>query len=470
MKRAQVALLATLLALFFGNATGASDSGAPVHITAKQDRERLLKLLGLTDAQMRPRPATDPKAPDATNYDETKVHVYQNLPDALAMKDGRRVTSAKMWWDERRPQIVADFEHEILGRAPRDLPNVQWEVVNTTPSTYKGRAVVTKRLVGHVDNSRDPLIPVNIEMLLTTPASPPAPVPVIMELAFAPTFESALQGPILGEPGKWGVPWQPVLDRGWGFAILSPTSFQADNGAGLTQGIIGLMNKGEPRGLDEWGTLRAWAWGASRALDYLETDKAVDAKQVGLEGHSRFGKEVLVAMAYDPRFAIGYSSSSGEGGAKLYRHIFGEQITNLAGSDLYHWFNGNFLRYGGPLNEGNLPVDAHELIALCAPRPLFIGGGSSVGDGYAEPGGDAWADTRGMFLAEVAASPVYRLLGKTGLETTTYPPVGTALIRGNLGFRQHADGHTPVPNWPAFLDFASRYLQVGPSKRPSSRD
>jgi len=460
MKHARIAVLAVLFALPFAYATQTRDSGAPVHLTAQQDRERLLKLLGLTDAQMRPRPAGNPKAPDATNYDEAKANVYPNLPDPLVMKDGRRVTTAKMWWDERRPQIIAAFEHEILGRAPQDLPKVRWEVVSTTPATYKGNAVVTRRLRGHVDNTRDPLIPVNIDMLLTTPAHAPGPVPVIMELAFAPTFESALKGPILGEPEKWGVPWQPVLDRGWGFAILSPTSFQADNGAGLTEGIIGLMNKGQPRGLDDWGALRAWAWGASRALDYLETDKSVDARQVGLEGHSRFGKEVLVAMAYDPRFAIGYSSSSGEGGAKLYRHIFGEQMTNLASPDLYHWFDGNFLRYGGPLNEGDLPVDAHELIALCAPRPLFIGGGSSVGDGYAEPGGDAWADTRGMFLAEVAAGPVYKLLGKTGLQTTTYPAVGTALIRGNLGFRQHPDGHTPVPNWPAFLEFASHYLHA----------
>ncbi len=181
---------------------------------------------------------------------------------------------------------------------------------------------------------------------------------------------------------------------------------------GLTEGIIGLMNKGQPRGLDDWGTLRAWAWGASRAIDYLETDPAVDAHQVGVEGHSRFGKTALVAMAYDPRFAIVYSSSSGEGGAKLYRHIFGEQMPDLANTPLYHWFDGNFLRYGGPLTPADLPVDNHELIALCAPRPVFIGGGATTGDGYADQSGDAWADPQGMFLAEVAAGPVYRLLAQ----------------------------------------------------------
>jgi hypothetical protein len=218
------------------------------------------------------------------------------------------------------------------------------------------------------------------------------------------------------------------------------------------------MNHGQPRALDDWGALRAWAWGASRAMDYLATDSAVDAKHVGLEGHSRFGKAALVAMAYDPRFAIVYSSSSGEGGAKLYRHIFGEQMANVTGPSLYHWFDGNFLRYGGPLTPGDLPVDNHELIALCAPRPVFIGGGASTGDGYADPRGDAWADAKGMFLAEVAAGPVYRLLGARDLGTTEFPPAETAVVSGDLGFRQHALGHTPVPNWPAFLDFASRYF------------
>ena len=186
----------------------------------------------------------------------------------------------------------------------------------------------------------------------------------------------------------------------------------------------------------------------------------MDAKQVGLAGHSRFGKAVLVAMAYDPSFAIGYISSSGEGGAKLYRHIYGEQIPNLASASLYHWFDGNFLRYAGKLNAGDLPVDNHELIALCAPRPLFIGGGSDAGDGYANPNGDAWADPRGMFLAELAAGPVYRLAGAKDLGTTEFPPIGMAIASGDLAFRQHEGGHSPQPNWASFLDFASRYLHA----------
>jgi len=250
-----------------------------------------------------------------------------------------------------------------------------------------------------------------------------------------------------------GPTWQQqVLARGWGYAEYIPTSVQPDNGAGLTQGIIGLANKGQPRKLDDWGALKAWAWGASRCLDYFETDKDVDAKQVGIEGHSRYGKASLVAMAYDPRFAIGYISSSGEAGAKLWRHIFGEEVGNITAAVSYHWMAGNFLKYGGPLNTGDLPIDANELIALCAPRPVFISGGATDGDG--------WVDAKGMFLAAAGAGPVYKLLGKKDLGTTIFPPIETALIDGDIAFRQHSAGHTPAPNWPTFLEFAGRYLHA----------
>jgi hypothetical protein len=229
---------------------------------------------------------------------------------------------------------------------------------------------------------------------------------------------------------------------------------QADNGAGLTEGIIGQVNKGQTRKLDDWGALRAWAWGASRALDYFETDKSVDAKQVGIEGHSRYGKATLVTMAYDPRFAIAYVSSSGEGGAKLYRRNFGEQVGNVAGIGEYHWMAGNFVKYAGLLTENDLPVDSHELIALCAPRPVFISSGALQGDG--------WVDAKGMFLAAAGAGPVYRLLGKKDLGVTEFPPIETPLIDGDVAFRQHSGGHTPGPNWPTFLAFASRYLKSPP--------
>ena len=422
---------------------------------AERDHQRLMDLLGIKE--LRHKADQDPHSPYAVNYDETKANVYPSLPDPLLLKNGKRVTTAQQWWTERRPEIVEDFDREILGRVPANVPKVTWEVASTTQEKVGDVPVVTKKLVGHVDNSAYPRITVKIEVILTTPANAAGPVPVIMELAFSNEFlaANAKNTPEMmpGGPGNEGPTWQQqVLARGWGYAILSPAGFQADNGAGLTEGIIGLTNKGQPRKLDEWGTLRAWAWGASRVMDYFETDKAVDAKQVGLEGHSRFGKTALVAMAYDPRFAIAYISSSGTGGAKLYRHLLGELTENLAATGEYHWMAGNFLKYAGPLTAGDLPVDAHELIALSAPRPVFIGAGSF--------NGDEWADPRGMFMAAVAAGPVYRLLGKKDLGTTSFPPIKTALTAGDLAFRQHSAGHTPGPNWPVFLDFASRYLHT----------
>jgi hypothetical protein len=178
----------------------------------------------------------------------------------------------------------------------------------------------------------------------------------------------------------------------------------------------------------------------------------VNAKEVGLEGHSRYGKATVVAMAYDERFAVAFVSSSGEGGAKLHRRNFGELVENVAGSGEYHWMAGNFMKYAGPLNWNDLPVDSHELVALCAPRPVFISAGT--------PGaGDGWVDAKGSFLAAVGAGPVYKLLGKKDMGASEFPPVETALIDGDVAFRQHNAGHTPGPNWPTFITFASRYLK-----------
>jgi hypothetical protein len=419
----------------------------------------MMDLLGIKE--LRPGASASGKGSNPVNYDESKANIYPNLPDPLVLNGGKRVTTAKVWWNVRRPQIIELFDREILGRVPAHLPAVTWKVVSTTQEKNGEIPVITKTLVGHVDNASDPAINVDIEVTLTTPADAKGPVPVMMELTFSRQFLASIARTIPemapGAQANQGPTWQQqVLARGWGYAEFVPTSVQPDNGAGLTQGIIGLANHGQSRAPDDWGALRAWAWGASRALDYFETDPAVDARQVGITGHSRYGKAALVTMAYDPRFAIGYISSSGEAGAKLYRHHFGEEIGNIAGSSEYHWMDGNFLRYDGPLTVADLPVDAHELIALCAPRPVFIGGGATKGDG--------WADAEGSFLAAVAASPVYTLLGKKDLGTTDYPPIETALISGDLGFRQHTGGHTPVPNWPTFIEFASRYLHAPEAK------
>ncbi len=411
------------------------------------DYQNMLDQLGIKTIRQGAN-GNDPKAPNAANYDEAKANPFPDLPDPLGMKNGKSVTSAKTWWKKRRPEIVEDFDREIYGRMPQNTPKVKWEVTEIKNDTVGKYKVIAKTMVGHVDNSGYPSVNVDIRMTLTTPAEAKEPVPVIMEFGFI--FPPGFRMPAMPNASKEPTWQQQLLEKGWGFAIILPNSIQADNGAGLTQGIIGLMNKGKYRKPDDWGSLRAWAWGASRALDYFETDKAVNARQVGIEGHSRYGKATLVTMAYDSRFAIAFVSSSGEGGAKLHRRNAGELVENVASSGEYHWMAGNFIKYAGPLTPKDMPVDSHELIAMCAPRPVFISSGEK---------GDGWVDAKGMFMAAVAAGPVYKLLGKKDLGTTIFPHVETPLMDGDLTFRQHSSGHTPAPNWPIFIRFAEKYFK-----------
>ncbi len=380
------------------------------------------------------------------NYDEAKANPYPKLPNPFVMSDGKPVKNAAMWWKVRRPQIVREFNNEIYGWAPKHTPPVHWEVISRRDTTIGKVEAVTRQLVGHVDNTIDPKINVNIKLTLTLPAKVTHPVPVI--LAFSFDFPPGFHFP--GMPVPKGPSWQEqVLERGWGAAVYDPTSVQPDNGAGLSEGIIGLMNKRKLRKPGQWGALRAWAWGASQCLNYFETDKAIDAKKVGLEGLSRYGKAVLVTMAYDQRFAIVLVGSSGKGGAALFRRNYGEDMGNICSSGEYHWFAGNLLKY--VLHPDKLSVDSNELFALCAPRPVFVSCGSPLVEGR-------WVDDRGQFMAEAAANPVYEFLGKKGLGTDTMPPMGTPLMKGTLAFRQHHGAHTVVPNWPYFLKFAARYF------------
>ncbi len=429
---------------------------APVQLTAAQDHQRLLDLLHIT--ALRPGVKQQATAANPVNYDESKANPWPNLPNPLVLNDGKPVTSAKIWQTQRRPELLELFDREYLGRVPVNAPAVHWQVVSATPGTDGGIATITRKLIGHVDNSAYPPITVDIEASLTLAASASAkkPAPVILEFTFENYPQPPGRAPAPTPPEKLPTWKQQVLAKGWGYVLLYPTTLQADNGAGLTQGIIGLANHGQPRKLDDWGCLRAWAWGGSRLMDYLETNKSIDAHHVAVEGHSRFGKTALVAMAYDSRFAVAYISSSGAGGSALARHRFGEQLENIAAPGEYHWMAGNYLKYAEltPTEQtpADLPIDTHEPIGLCAPRAVFIGGGNFKDDG--------WADTRGSFLAEVAAGPIYKLLGKKGLGTATYPPIETALITGDLGFRQHSEGHTSIPNWPTFIEFASRSMKT----------
>ncbi|HEY0301039.1 MAG TPA: hypothetical protein VGC36_06900 [Rhizomicrobium sp.] len=406
---------------------------------AERDRQRILNQLHIKT--LRPGVSSDPAAPNAANYDEAKANPYPRLPDPLRLKDGRLVASRDMWWQQRRQEITDDIEREIYGQLQASAPILNWTVADTRSERVGVIATTRRYLVAHASAGA---IGIDARMIVTLPAKATGPVPLILLL----TDGNA----------KWRQPstWrEQVLAKGWGAAVLDVTSVQPDSSAGLTRGVIGLVAGGKPRGQYDWGVLRAWAWGASRAMDYFEGDPAIDPVHIGIAGHSRYGKAALIAMAYDPRYSIAYISSSGAGGAALLRRNFGERIENLAGVAEYHRFGPRFLTYAGPKTANDLPVDAHELIALAAPRPIFFGAGAN---------GDNWADPQGMFMAAAAAGPVYELLGKKGLGAAMLPPVGKPLTTGELAFALHREGHTMEPNWPSFLRYAQRYFKPPPKK------
>jgi len=457
--------MGALLALLIAVPSSSSAQNQPV-AGAKSDRpdyipqgyddfQNMLDQLGIKKM----RPGRDGRAKD-TSDEATANPYHESMPDVLTCKDGTKVDSADQW-PRRRAEILEDFEREVYGRIPQNVPQVRWDVASTTEGESRGIATITKSLVGNVDNSAFPQANVAIQASFTVPKQAKGRVPIILQFGFG-----------FGFGGRGGAnPWtQQALDRGWGYGTINPNSIQPDNNR-LREGVIGLTNKGEPRGPEDWGALRAWAWGVSRLIDYFEAnpDSGVDPTKVSITGVSRYGKAALVATAFDTRIAAGFVASSGGGGAKLFRRDFGELLENLASRGGYHWMAGNFLKYAadeaafGKKTVADLPVDQHELIALCAPRPCFISYG-------VVPGDPNWVDAHGSFMAGVLAGPAYRLLGKKDFGTPgdyltdEMPPVNT-LIGGELAWRQHDGGHTNVPNFPAFFEWAGRYISTpGPVK------
>jgi len=428
-----------------------------------RDRQRLMDLLGIKEPSNLPPEDSDPARPPSVhrdphnsarwtddadrlvvrsawghwvNYDEAKAETGLALPDPLVLKSGERVTNAETWWKRRRPEIANDFANEIYGKIPAATPGVRWELVEEDRHALADTAIC-KRIVGYVDNTSYPSVAPKIELALYLPRAAKTPVPVVVMIGGF-NFPDEPAGPS---------PLEQTIKHGWGFANYEPRTLQADHGAGLTEGVIGLVNRGQPRTPEQWGAIGAWSWGLSRLLDYFATVPQIDSRRLAVEGHSRFGKTALVAGGLDPRWAIVYSSCSGEGGAKLHRHDFGESLDLVAAPSLYHWMAGNFLKYAG--HWGDLPIDQHELIALIAPRPVFVTGGT----------GDPWADSVGMFRACVAASPVFRLLGAKGLERETMPAPDETLFNGDLVFRNHRGGHFDQIDWAAFLQFADKYFK-----------
>ena len=494
-----VLLFAAAAAAFSQNAS------APVTFTSEQDHQNMMDQLGIK--ALRPGPSGNDNAPTHANYDGSKANPYPEIPDPLTLNSGQKVTTAKQWWDQRRPEILEAYSKYVYGRVPANVPKVNWtattdrEMIGFTP-------VIAKDLIGMVDNSDYPAISVKIHATLVVPANAKGPVPTLimfgpagfpnpneprgedldhlnaaMKLlliqqdpslqkvfdehpAWLPFKNTPFSPPQLNADGDPPNTWQLVA-AGWGFVLLDPASVQADNGAGITRGIIGLVNKGQPRKPEDWGALRAWAWGASQVLDYLGSEPSVDAKHVGIDGVSRYGKAALITMAYDQRFYMVLVGSSGKGGATLLRRNYGEAVESLTGGE-YYWMAGNFMKYGaseasfGSGNPGQIPVDSNELIALCAPRLTFIS------YGIPEKGDAHWLDHEGSFMATVDASRVFTLLGAKGLpitdgyRTAKMPPVNTAWLDGQLAWRQHDGGHTDAPNMKWFIQWANKFMDYKP--------
>jgi hypothetical protein len=427
------------------------------------DHRHMMDQLGIQSL----RPGANPN--DASTYDESNANRYhESMPDALTMNDGTPVTRPEQW-PARRAELVELFEREIYGRIPPNVPAVTWEVTKETQGESQGIPTVTRELAGRVDNREYPGISVEIQAKFTVPVDSDEPRPIMIEFGGFGRFARFLAS-------RGGTPWTDhAIRHGWAYGSIDPASIQPDNNNFRT-GIIGLTNKGQPRKPDDWGALRAWGWGVSQLIDCFAAhpEWKIDPAKVGIVGVSRYGKAALVTQAFDPRVAVAIVASSGEGGAKLHRHIFGERVENLTGGG-YYWMAGNFIKYGakeadfGEKTAADLPIDSHELLALCAPRPCFISTGSVEG------GDPHWVDAGGSFMAGVLAGPVYRLLGAKDFGTSgdyltdPMPPVNT-LIGGQLAWRQHDGGHEVGPNWPVFFEWVGQFIDAPPAPTPTTSE
>jgi hypothetical protein len=416
-----------------------------------------------------PPPATPAAAPNRpqdvagipVNYDELKVGTYQ-LPDPLVSDNGKPVRDAKTWFGKRRPEILEIFETQQFGRAPGRPADESFEVTDKGTPALDGKAI-RKQITIHLQ--KDPAAPV-IRLLLYTPAAATKPVPVFFSISFT-SVSSSVDDPGITPETIWDpktntrVPAGnsrvfrptnilPLLDAGFGYATYYYGDVDPDYAEGFSHGIRAwYLKPGEKdRGPEDWGSIAAWAWGMSRVEDYLETDSSVDAKRVAIHGVSRLGKTVVWAGASDPRFAAVIASCSGEGGAALSRRDFGETIAHLTAPSRYPYqFALNYAKWGG--FPDHAPMDANMLISLIAPRPVLLQTGST----------DYWSDPKGEFLAEVAAGPVYHLLGKDPLGTDEWPAPKQPILH-DLSYYMHEGGHGMVPtDWDIYLEFLKMHLQ-----------
>lgn len=401
------------------------------------------------------------------NYDQAKVGTY-TLPDPLKLENGKPVRDAKTWFTKRRPQIVKLYEEDQYGRAPARPKDMSFDVFDKGTPAFDGKALRKQVTIYFSKDKSGP----KMDLLVYVPAASAAahkPVPLLLNISFTANSNT------VDDPGvKPGEVWDakqhkrvpaikgrgfghlnvlPLLDAGFGVATFYYGDIDPDDPQGLPYGVRALyMKPGQTeRAPDAWGSIAAWAWGMSRAMDYLETDNDVDAKRVAITGISRLGKTVMWAGAHDTRFAMVLASCSGEGGAALSRRDYGETIAHLTAPTRYPYqFARNYAKYAQHVDQ--LPVDANMLVSLIAPRPLLLQTGNK----------DYWSDPKGEFLAEVAAAPVYKLLGKDPLDTDQWPPAGVPILH-DLGYYMHDGGHGMVPSdWNIYLEFMKMHLHPEP--------
>jgi hypothetical protein len=400
------------------------------------------------------------------NYDESKVGSY-TLPDPLTLRNGRPVKDARTWNRERRPELVRIYEDQVFGKTVATKTRPLVEVTEAGAKAIGGKAIrkqVTLWFAGRKEGSK-------VDVLIYLPAAATKPVPIFTGLSFGPNAAiHSDPGIRLGESwtrdpqdktkyrrqptpekargagaGQWQL--EKILDHGFGLATACYYDIEPDFVGGMQYGVrpLGFRPGQTEPAADEWGAIGAWSWGLSRIVDYLVTDKAIDAKKIAVIGHSRLGKTALWAGAQETRFALVVSNDSGEGGAALARRNYGETLLRIT-TAFPHWFCANYKAYGSDPNR--LPVDAHELLALVAPRPVYVASAEE----------DRWADPRGEFLAAVASGRVYELLGKKGLGTDQMPGIHQPIMK-DVGYHIRAGKHDVTAyDWDQYLKFAEMHF------------
>jgi hypothetical protein len=395
------------------------------------------------------------------NYEEELVGTY-TLPDVLKLNNGKKVSDAKTWMEKRRPEIVKLFEENQFGKMPGKPTDLSFNVFEKGTLAFNGTAIRKQVTVYFTKDTSDN----KMDLLIYLPAKANKPVPLLLNISFSANSQTVNDSAVkvgyiwtregkrvpAGRSGMFGkMNVEQFISEGIGYATVYYGDIEPDVKGGIKLGGIRrkYLKPGttEPA-MNEWGAISAWAWGLSRAMDYFETDKQIDAKRIALQGTSRLGKTVLWAGAHDPRFKMVIASCSGEGGAAISRRDYGENIKHMTDTSRYYYqFAPQWHTYAADFNSS--PVDAHMLVALMAPRPLLLQTGDT----------DYWSDPKGEFLAAVAAEPVYKLFGKKGPGTDVMPAAGDTSLLNTLGYYMHKGGHGTVPSdWPIFVSYMKKYL------------